>query len=163
MLSHSVFFSLHDNSPAAVDRLVAACKTYLNGHPGTFFFAAGTLAEEFQRPVNDRAFDVALHVIFTDRAVARCLPAGPAAPEVHRRRQGELETGPRVRRVGRGEMTYLDAVLGASARHPLADLGQAVSPLRTPNLLSIAFFTFSRSTPRTSLARSASVAGSAWM
>jgi hypothetical protein len=66
MLSHNVFFSLHDNSPAAAQRLVAACKTYLTGHPGTCFFAAGTLADEYQRPVNDRAFDVALHVIFTD-------------------------------------------------------------------------------------------------
>ena len=69
MLSHSVFFTLHDNSPAAIARLVTACKIYLNDHPGTCFFAAGTLAGEFQRPVNDRAFDVALHVVFTDRAV----------------------------------------------------------------------------------------------
>ena len=100
MLSHSVFFSLHDNSPAAVDRLVAACKTYLSDHPGTCFFAAGTLAGEYQRPVNDRAFDVALHVVFSDRAVPRRLSAGPAAPEVHRREQGELEAGPGVRCVG---------------------------------------------------------------
>lgn len=68
MLSHSVFFTLHDNSPAAIQQLVTACKTHLNKHPGTCFFAAGTLAGEFQRPVNDRAFDVALHVVFTDRA-----------------------------------------------------------------------------------------------
>ena len=68
MLSHNVFFSLHDNSPAAVDRLVAACKTYLNEHPGTCFFAAGTRADELQRPVNDLAFDVALLVVFTDGA-----------------------------------------------------------------------------------------------
>ena len=68
MLSHSVFFSLNDNSPAAVDRLVAACKTCLSGHPGTVFFAAGTLAGEYQRPVNDRAFDVALLVVFADGA-----------------------------------------------------------------------------------------------
>ncbi len=67
MLSHNVFFSLHDHSPAAVDRLVTACKTYLTDHPGTCFFAVGPLAGEFQRPVNDRAFDVALHVVFTDR------------------------------------------------------------------------------------------------
>ena len=106
MLSHSVFFSLHDNSPAAVDRLVAACKTYLNGHPGTCFFAAGTLAGEYQRPVNDRAFDVALHVVFADRAVPRCLSAGATAPEVHRGEQGELEAGPGVRRVRGGEVTY---------------------------------------------------------
>ena len=68
MLSHSVFFTLHDNSPAAVQRMVAACKTYLTDHPGTRFCAAGPLADEFQRPVNDRAFDVALHVVFADRA-----------------------------------------------------------------------------------------------
>ncbi|MGA2255691.1 MAG: Dabb family protein [Thermoguttaceae bacterium] len=68
MLSHNVFFSLHDNSPAAVDRLVTACKTYLNNHPGTCFFAAGKLADEYQRPVNDRAFDVALLVVFSERA-----------------------------------------------------------------------------------------------
>jgi hypothetical protein len=67
MLSHIVYFSLSDNSPAAIERMVSACKTYLKDHPGTRFFAAGTLAGEFQRPVNDRAFDVALHVIFTDR------------------------------------------------------------------------------------------------
>ena len=68
MLSHSVYFTLNDNSPSAIQRLVTACKTYLTDHPGTCFYAAGTLADEFQRPVNDRAFDVALHVVFTDRA-----------------------------------------------------------------------------------------------
>ncbi len=67
MLSHSVYFTLHDKSPEAAERLVTACKTYLNGHPGTCFFAAGTLASECQRPVNDRAFDVTLHVVFTGR------------------------------------------------------------------------------------------------
>jgi hypothetical protein len=68
MLSHSVYFTLNDNSPAAIQRLVTACKTCLSDHPGTVFFTAGTLADEFQRPVNDREFDVALHVVFTDRA-----------------------------------------------------------------------------------------------
>ena len=68
MLSHNVFFSLNDPSPTAIDQLVAACKTYLTDHAGTVFFAAGSLAQEFQRPVNDQAFDVALHVVFTDQA-----------------------------------------------------------------------------------------------
>ena len=77
MLSHSVFFSLHDNSPAAIQRMVTVCKTYLTDHPGTCFFAAGTLACEFQRPVNDRAFDVALHVVFTDRAAHDAYQAHP--------------------------------------------------------------------------------------
>jgi hypothetical protein len=68
MLAHNVYFSLNDATPAAKAKLVAACKKYLSGHPGTVFFAAGTLAEECNRPVNDRDFDVALHVIFKDKA-----------------------------------------------------------------------------------------------
>jgi hypothetical protein len=68
MLAHSVFFTLHDNGPEAVDRLVAACRKYLSGHPGTVYFAVGPLAGEFARLVNDRAFDVALHVVFEDKA-----------------------------------------------------------------------------------------------
>ena len=68
MLSHNVFFSLHDNSTAAIERLVASGMKYLTDHPGMVSFTAGTLAGEFQRPVNDRAFDVAMHVVFTDRA-----------------------------------------------------------------------------------------------
>ncbi len=68
LLAHNVYFVLNDNSPAAKQALVDACKKYLAGHPGTVFFAAGVLAEEFQRPVNDRGFDVALHLVFTNKA-----------------------------------------------------------------------------------------------
>jgi hypothetical protein len=67
LLVHNVYFSLNDPSPANVQKLVASCKKYLTDHPGTVFFAAGTLAD-LDRPVNDRDFDVALHVIFKDRA-----------------------------------------------------------------------------------------------
>ena len=65
---HNVFFSLKDNSAEAVERLVAACKKYLCDHPGVEFFAAGTLAGPLAREVNDREFDVALHVAFSDMA-----------------------------------------------------------------------------------------------
>jgi carbonic anhydrase len=68
MLAHMVYFSLNDNSAEARDKLVAACRRHLSGHEGTVFFAAGTLAGEFDRPVNDRDFDVALHVVFKDKA-----------------------------------------------------------------------------------------------
>ena len=64
MLAHCVYFSLVDNSAAAKAKLVAACRKYLTKHPGTVFFAAGTLAGELDRPVNDRDFDVALQVVF---------------------------------------------------------------------------------------------------
>jgi hypothetical protein len=68
LLAHNVYFALKDNSPAAKKKLVDACKKYLSGHPGEVFFAAGTLAEELNREVNDRDFDVALHIVFKDKA-----------------------------------------------------------------------------------------------
>jgi Stress responsive A/B Barrel Domain len=67
VLAHDVFFTLKDRSPEARRALVAACEKYLSGHEGTVFFSAGTAAEEFDRPVNDRGFDVALHVHLRDK------------------------------------------------------------------------------------------------
>lgn len=67
MLSHMVYFTLKDASPAACDRLVADCHRLLKPHAGISFYAAGKLAPEFQRPVNDQAFHVALHVVFDSR------------------------------------------------------------------------------------------------
>ena len=64
LLAHDVYFSLNDNSDDAKEKLVQACKKYLTGHPGTVFFSVGVLARELDRPVNDRDFDVALHVVF---------------------------------------------------------------------------------------------------
>jgi hypothetical protein len=68
LLDHNVFFALKDNSPEATKRLLEACRKYLTGHPGEVFFAVGTLAAELNRPVNDRDFDVALHIVFQDQA-----------------------------------------------------------------------------------------------
>ena len=64
LLAHNVYFSLNDNSEAAKEKLVAACKKYLNGHPGTVFFAVGVLVRDLDRSVNDRDFDVSLHIVF---------------------------------------------------------------------------------------------------
>ena len=49
-------------------KLVAACKLLLNGHEGTVSFATGTLAGDFTREVNDRDFDVSLHLVFVNKA-----------------------------------------------------------------------------------------------
>lgn len=65
---HSVYFALKDNSPDARAKLVAACKKHLTRHPGEVYFAAGPLAEELKRPVNDRDFDVNLLIVFADQA-----------------------------------------------------------------------------------------------
>jgi len=68
MLSHDVFFTLHDRSPEAVARLVSACRESLSRHPGILFFSAGGREPGLEREVNDRDFDVALHVVFADRS-----------------------------------------------------------------------------------------------
>lgn len=67
-IGHMVYFKLKDRSPAARDKLVAACKKYLENHDGVRYFAAGVLAEEFDREVNDRDWDVALHLVFANKA-----------------------------------------------------------------------------------------------
>src|SRR5262245_1492712 len=67
MLGHMVYFTLKDRSPAAVQKVVEACRKYLTGHPGTAFFAAGTLVPDLNRPVNQLDFDVALQLVFDSR------------------------------------------------------------------------------------------------
>lgn len=67
MLCHDVYFTLEDNSADARDALIAGCRRFLADHPGVVHFAAGAPVEELDRSVNDRTFDVALHVVFTDK------------------------------------------------------------------------------------------------
>jgi hypothetical protein len=67
MLSHAVYFTLKDQSPAAIDRLIASCREHLSGHPGVASFSVGRCAA-YDRQVNDRSFDVALELIFESHA-----------------------------------------------------------------------------------------------
>ncbi len=67
-LAHMVYFKLKDASGAARAKLVAACKLLLTGHEGTVHFATGTLAGDLKREVNDRDFDISLHIIFANKA-----------------------------------------------------------------------------------------------
>lgn len=68
MIVHNVFFTLGDPSAERIGSLVGACHKYLTDHPGVTFFAAGSLVEEFNRPVNVRDFHVALTVVFENVA-----------------------------------------------------------------------------------------------
>ena len=65
-IGHAVYFTLKDQSPGAIDHLVAECQT-LAGHEGAVYFNVGRCGEGFTRPVNDNEFDVALYVVFQDR------------------------------------------------------------------------------------------------
>ncbi|RLS31729.1 MAG: Dabb family protein [Planctomycetota bacterium] len=67
MLAHSVFFRLKDRSQASIDRLVDGCREHLAGHPGEVLFAVGT-ASVYDRQVNDRDWQVALHIVFDSHA-----------------------------------------------------------------------------------------------
>jgi Stress responsive A/B Barrel Domain len=64
MLAHNVFFSLIDPSESAVQKLLGDCRKFLSKQPGILFFACGTPNQQLTRPVNDRDFDVALHIVF---------------------------------------------------------------------------------------------------
>ena len=67
MLSHAVYFTLKNRTPEAAAALVAACRKYLTGHPGTVAFSVGTVAN-YDRQVNDRDHDVALTIVFESHA-----------------------------------------------------------------------------------------------
>lgn len=66
-LAHIVFFTLADDTQQNRETLVAACNKYLSDHDGTVYFSAGVINEDLDREVNDREFDVALHLIFESR------------------------------------------------------------------------------------------------
>ena len=63
----SLFFTLAEDTQENRTTLVAACQEYLSGHDGTVYFSAGIINEELDRDVNDKEFDVALHVVFASR------------------------------------------------------------------------------------------------
>jgi hypothetical protein len=68
MIIHNVFWALRDGSPAARRALIDGCWKYLSVHPGILHFWAGELAADHVRPVNDRDWDVGLHVVYQDKA-----------------------------------------------------------------------------------------------
>lgn len=68
MIGHMVYFKLKDATPEARKKLVDACNKYLGDHEGTVFYSAGPIGAEFKREVNDREWDVALHLVFVNKA-----------------------------------------------------------------------------------------------
>ncbi len=67
-LGHMVYFKLKDASDSAKKKMVEACHKYLSNHDGVVYFSAGTLVPDLDREVNQRNWDVALHVVFENRA-----------------------------------------------------------------------------------------------
>ena len=77
MLSHDVYFTLRDPSHDAIQALIRSCDAHLRDHEGVLYFSAGVIEPGLDRPVNDQAFHVALHVTFADRAAHDLYQAAP--------------------------------------------------------------------------------------
>jgi hypothetical protein len=69
-LAHMVFFALKDRSNESREKFLASCEKYLAEHEGTVYFSVGTIAEDkdVEEPVSVKDFDVALHVVFENKA-----------------------------------------------------------------------------------------------
>ncbi len=67
-LAHMVYFSLKEDSEESRQKLIDGCKAHLTDHEGTLGFAVGTIAKEFDREVNDQDFEIALHLVFENKA-----------------------------------------------------------------------------------------------
>lgn len=76
LLAHNVFFSLKDNSPETKKGMVEDSHKYLSPIPGIVFYAAGVVSD-VERDVVDRDYDVALHVVFTNKAAMEKYLAHP--------------------------------------------------------------------------------------
>ena len=73
---HMVYFKLNDASDASIQALIAGCDEFLTDHPGTVFYSSGKLADT-TRNVNDRNFDVALHLVFDSRSAHDAYQVAP--------------------------------------------------------------------------------------
>src|SRR6185436_3761399 len=68
MLVHSVYFNLREDTPAKRAALIASARANLAPIGGIEHFAVSERDEGLVRDVNDKDFDVALLVVFVDRA-----------------------------------------------------------------------------------------------
>ena len=67
-VAHMVYFQLKDNSAENQKKLVEACKKYLKNHEGVLYFSAGVRAAKIAEPVSAKDWDVALHLVFKNKA-----------------------------------------------------------------------------------------------
>jgi len=67
MFSHVVIFWTKPDVPGAADALLAGAKKYLGAVPGLRSFHVGKMVPS-HRPVVDQSYQVALNIIFDDKA-----------------------------------------------------------------------------------------------
>jgi quinol monooxygenase YgiN len=66
-LAHIVVVELKDDSKETREAFVKSCHKYLSDHEGTLYYAVGTIADDVEEPVSDRAFDVVIHLVFESK------------------------------------------------------------------------------------------------
>ena len=81
MHAHTVFFALNDKSDTAIEQFIADSKQYLAVNPGINSFACGVREADLDRKVNDRDFDVSLHVIFDNKETHDAYQVSPSHNE----------------------------------------------------------------------------------
>ena len=64
---HNVYFSLKHPSNESIQQLIDECTTYLSSQDGIVSFHCGHLETGLDREVNDRDWDVSLHILFESR------------------------------------------------------------------------------------------------
>lgn len=67
MFSHIVIFWTDPANPKAADELIAGANEYLKPIPGVLHFHVGRMAKS-HRPVVDQTYQVALNLVFPDKA-----------------------------------------------------------------------------------------------
>src|ERR1700684_3727320 len=67
MFSHVVIFWTDPSNPKAADELLAGMETYLRPIPGILHFHAGKMVPS-HRSVVDQTYQVALNIVFPDKA-----------------------------------------------------------------------------------------------
>ena len=92
MHAHNVYFTLKDGSNEAVKQLISDCNLYLSDIPGIKSFACGVLEKQLNREVNDRDFDVSVHVLFESKETHDAYQIAPAHKEFVARNEDNWST-----------------------------------------------------------------------
>jgi hypothetical protein len=76
MFSHIVIFWTDPARPGAADELLAGANHYLKNIPGVVHFHAGRMSPS-PRPVVDQSYQVALNLLFPDKAAEQAYQVHP--------------------------------------------------------------------------------------
>lgn len=70
IMMHSTYFKLEMGASSAIrDSYMETCRAFLSGSKGMMSFWVGEIAEDMNRPVNDKAFHIAMNQMFESKAM----------------------------------------------------------------------------------------------